>query len=103
MDQRRLRRRAAALRLRPAALICDIFLAPYFLRPMDAATAPGLRTPLRANDLLRFENRFPEPSFGLRPPLLRRAMTLTSAVHCPPCACQKRSPVGVTSSVSGPQ
>lgn len=43
-----------------------IFLAPYFLRPIDAATAPGLRTPLRRKLRLRLANRLPEPSFALR-------------------------------------
>lgn len=53
-------------RLRPAAAIFAILRAPYFLRPIDAANAPGLRMPLRPS--LRFNDakRLPLPNLALR-------------------------------------
>ena len=53
-------------RRRPAALIFAMRLAPYFLRPIEAANAPGLRMPLRRNFFFSDANRLPLPSLALR-------------------------------------
>jgi hypothetical protein len=66
--------RALALRLRPAADIFAIFFLPYFLRPMEAASAFGFLTPFRFKLRLSDLNLFPEPNFALR----RFAATIAS-------------------------
>jgi hypothetical protein len=55
-----------ALRFRPAADIFAIFFLPYFLRPMEAASAFGFLTPFRFKLRLSDLNLFPEPNFALR-------------------------------------
>lgn len=50
---------------RPPRLRAAIFLAPYFLRPMEAASASGSRTPFRESFLESDLNRAPLPSLGL--------------------------------------
>jgi hypothetical protein len=42
-----------------------IRLAPYFFRPILAASAPGLLTPRRASVLFSLAKRLPDPSFAL--------------------------------------
>lgn len=55
-----------ALRRRPAALSLANRFLPNFLRPIEAASAPGLRMPLRLNLRFNDANRLPEPSLALR-------------------------------------
>ncbi len=47
---------------RPDADILDILRAPYFFRPMAAATAPGLRTPPLAAILFFSAAKLPDPA-----------------------------------------
>src|SRR5206468_2295542 len=82
----------------PAADIDAIFAAPYFLRPMAAANAPGLFTPgFFDNCAFNAAKRSPEPSagFGIANPfesMIRRGKPYISGIiH------------GVSSGFIGPQ
>lgn len=54
------------LRFRPFAESFANRFAPYFRRPIHAASAPGLRAPRRLSLDLSAENRLPVPSLALR-------------------------------------
>jgi len=65
------------------------FFAPYFLRPMYAASAPGFDAPFAASDLLNDLKRAPLPSFGFFAMIHRNSSTKSTMSNTRP-----RPPLG---------